>query len=125
MTQKYSLSSASTQKIMEKNYAKANECPITIFMTEIGGKWKPVIIWLLLLQEKKRFNELNRAIEGISQKVLAQQLKDLEHLGLILRTSYPEIPPRVEYTLTHKGKSLQPLLTEIMQWTTVNLIEEK
>ncbi|MGH1336195.1 MAG: winged helix-turn-helix transcriptional regulator [Aureispira sp.] len=110
---------------MEKNYAKANECPITIFMTEIGGKWKPVIIWLLLLQEKKRFNELNRAIEGISQKVLAQQLKDLEHLGLILRTSYPEIPPRVEYTLTHKGKSLQPLLTEIMQWTTVNLIEEK
>lgn len=110
---------------MEKNYAKANECPITVFMTEIGGKWKPVIIWLLLLNKVMRFNALNTSIQGISQKVLAQQLKDLEQLGLILRTAYPEIPPKVEYSLTAKGASLKPLLTEIMQWTSSNLINKE
>jgi len=108
---------------MEKNYTDANECPITIFMTQIGGKWKPVIIWLLLLNEKMRFNELNRAIKGVSQKMLSQQLKDLEQLGLLLRTAYPEVPPRVEYSLTAKGCSLKGILTEMMQWTKSNLIE--
>lgn len=108
---------------MEKNYTDANECPITIFMTQIGGKWKPVIIWLLLLNEKMRFNELNRAIKGVSQKMLSQQLKDLEQLGLLLRTAYPEVPPRVEYSLTAKGSSLKGILTEMMQWTKSNLIE--
>ncbi len=109
-------------KKIEKKYTEANECPITVFMTEIGGKWKPVIIWLLLLKEVMRFNELNKAINGISQKMLSQQLKDLEKKGLITRKSYPTIPPKVEYRLTNKGKSLKSLLTEIMQWTNKHML---
>jgi len=106
----------------EKNYQEANECPITIFMTQIGGKWKPVIVWLLLLKEVMRFNELNQAIAGISQKVLSKQLKDLDNLGVITRKAYPVIPPKVEYRLTEKGQSLKPLLTNIMQWTKEHII---
>lgn len=105
----------------EKKYQEANECPITIFMTEIGGKWKPVIVWLLLLREVMRFNELNQAIAGISQKVLSTQLKDLESQGILIRKAYPVIPPKVEYRLTEKGKSLKPILTNIMQWTKENM----
>jgi len=108
---------------MEKKYDKAEECPITIFMTEIGGKWKPVIVWLLILKEVMRFNELNKAIKGISQKMLSQQLKDLERQKLIIRKSYPVIPPKVEYRLTEKGKSLEHLLREIMQWSNEHLVE--
>lgn len=105
----------------EKKYQKAQECPITLFMSEIGGKWKPVILWLLLLNGVMRFNELNRAINGISQKMLSQQLKDLEKLKLINRKSYPVIPPKVEYSLTEKGKSLKNILKEILEWTNINL----
>lgn len=101
----------------EKNYAAAQECPITIFMEQIGGKWKPVIIWLLLLKEVMRFNELDKSIKGISQKMLSQQLKDLEKLNIVSRKAYPVIPPKVEYRLTDKGISLKPLLTDMMTWS--------
>ncbi|MEO0473576.1 MAG: helix-turn-helix domain-containing protein [Bacteroidota bacterium] len=107
----------------DKKYQQAKECPITLFMNEIGGKWKPVILWLLQLHEVMRFNELNRAIHGISQKMLSQQLKDLERLQLIDRKSYHVIPPKVEYSLTPKGASLTPILQEILDWTNQNLIE--
>lgn len=110
---------------MKKNYDKAEECPITIFMTDIGGKWKPVIVWLLILNDVMRFNELSKAINGISQKMLSQQLKDLEKQKLIIRKSYPVIPPKVEYRLTNKGKSLEHLLKEIMKWSNENLKEKK
>ena len=103
------------EKIIKKKYQQAKECPITIFMEQIGGKWKPVIIWLLLLNEVMRFNELDKAIDGISQKMLSQQLKDLEKLDIINRKSYPVIPPKVEYRLTNKGKSLKENLTSIME----------
>ncbi|GAL63267.1 winged helix-turn-helix transcriptional regulator [Algibacter lectus] len=109
------------EKIIKKKYQQAKECPITIFMEQIGGKWKPVIIWLLLLNEVMRFNELDKAIDGISQKMLSQQLKDLEKLDIINRKSYPVIPPKVEYRLTNKGKSLKENLTSIMEWSNQNL----
>ncbi|GAL82485.1 transcriptional regulator [Algibacter lectus] len=109
------------EKIIRKKYQQAKECPITIFMEQIGGKWKPVIIWLLLLNEVMRFNELDKAIDGISQKMLSQQLKDLEKLDIINRKSYPVIPPKVEYRLTNKGKSLKENLTSIMEWSNQNL----
>ncbi len=109
------------KKIIKKKYQQAKECPITIFMEQIGGKWKPVIIWLLLLNEVMRFNELDKAIEGISQKMLSQQLKDLEKLKIVKRKSYPVIPPKVEYRLTKKGKSLKEHLTLIMKWSNKNL----
>jgi len=105
----------------EKKYAAAQECPITIFMEQIGGKWKPVIIWLLLLREVMRFNELDKAIKGISQKMLSQQLKDLEKLNIVSRKAYPVIPPKVEYRLTEKGRSLKPLLTDMMSWSNEHL----
>jgi len=60
-------------KVFEKKYKNANECPITIFMEKIGGKWKPVIIWLLLKNGTMRFNELEKAIIGITQKMISQQ----------------------------------------------------
>ncbi|TRX61461.1 helix-turn-helix transcriptional regulator [Fulvivirga sp. M361] len=109
------------EKIIKKKYQQAKECPITIFMEQIGGKWKPVIIWLLILNEVMRFNELDKAIDGISQKMLSQQLKDLEKLDIIDRKSYPVIPPKVEYRLTDKGKSLKENLTKIMEWSNQNL----
>ncbi|AXP81982.1 HTH-type transcriptional activator HxlR [Mariniflexile rhizosphaerae] len=109
-----------TKKIEEK-YIIAEECPITIFMEQIGGKWKPVIIWVLLSNEVMRFNELDKTIKGISQKMLSQQLKDLEQLEVITRKSYPVIPPKVEYRLTEKGKSLAPLLTAMKAWVYENL----
>ncbi|RZJ52354.1 MAG: transcriptional regulator [Flavobacterium sp.] len=105
----------------EKKYDNANECPITIFMDKIGGKWKPVIIWLLLKNEIMRFNELDKAIEGITQKMLAQALKSLEEENIIKRTSYPVVPPKVEYTLSEKGKTLSEVLHGIMSWSTINL----
>lgn len=109
------------EKIIKKKYQQAKECPITIFMEQVGGKWKPVIIWLLLLNEVMRFNELDKSIGGISQKVLSQQLKDLEKLKIVRRKSYPVIPPKVEYRLTEKGKSLKENLTKIMEWSNKNL----
>lgn len=111
------------RKKIEENYLVAKECPITIFMEQIGGKWKPVIIWLLLINNVMRFNELDKGIKGISQKMLSQQLKDLEQLGVIIRKSYPVIPPKVEYSLTEKGKSLEPILTSMKSWTNENILE--
>ncbi|WP_420572156.1 winged helix-turn-helix transcriptional regulator [Kordia sp.] len=108
-------------KNTEKKYEAAQECPITIFMERIGGKWKPVIIWLLLLHEVMRFNELDKAMTGISQKMLSQQLKDLEKLHIISRKVYPVVPPKVEYRLTERGTSLKPLLTQMMQWSNEHL----
>lgn len=109
----------------EKKYQQANECPITIFMEKIGGKWKPVIIWLLVLNKMMRFNELDKSIDGISQKMLSQQLKDLEQLGVLNRKSYPVIPPKVEYSLTPKGESLEPILDAIKIWTNDNILYSK
>jgi len=108
-------------KISEKKYQNADECPITIFMDKIGGKWKPVIIWLLLKNGTMRFSELDKAIKGITQKMLSQQLKNLEGEKIISRISYPVIPPKVEYSLTDKGLTLSVLLEGIMNWSTVNL----
>ncbi|MCL4153533.1 UNVERIFIED_CONTAM: hypothetical protein GTU68_009417 [Idotea baltica] len=90
-------------------------------MEQIGGKWKPVIIWLLLLNEVMRFNELDKAMEGISQKMLSQQLKDLEKLDIVIRKAYPVIPPKVEYRLSKKGKSLEGNLKMIMSWSNQHL----
>lgn len=90
-------------------------------MQQIGGKWKHLIIWLLLLNEVMKFNELDKAIDGISKKMLSQQLKDLEKIKIVDRKSYPVITPKVEYRLTKKGKSLRDNLTIIIEWSNKNL----
>jgi DNA-binding HxlR family transcriptional regulator len=111
-------------KILEKKYQNAQECPITIFMEKIGGKWKPVIVWLLLKNGTMRFNELDKAIKGVTQKMLSQQLKGLEEADIVQRVVYPVIPPKVEYSLTEKGKTLLELMEGIMQWSKINLQEK-
>lgn len=81
----------------------------------IGGKWKPLILWLLTV-ETLRFSQLQRSIDGITQKMLTQQLRQLEADGLIKRTVYPEVPPKVEYSITEYGKTLQPIFRSMDQW---------
>lgn len=104
--------------IAEKNYQDADECPIRVFIAHIGGKWKPVILCLLSIHGVMRFGELDNAMAGISQKVLSQQLRELEQIGLIHRDVHPTVPPKVEYRLTDNGESLIPLLNDIKAWTT-------
>lgn len=84
-------------------------------MSYIGGKWKPVIL-ARLEAGNVRFGKMTVLIPHISRKILAQQLKELEEDGLIMRHSFPEKPPRVEYTLTDLGKSLIPVLTAMNEW---------
>ncbi|MFJ8265381.1 winged helix-turn-helix transcriptional regulator [Peribacillus asahii] len=81
----------------------------------VGGKWKPLIIWHLSNQTM-RFNELKRALPKVTQKMLTQQLREMEAHGLIQRNVYPVVPPKVEYSLTELGQSLSPLLKEMCDW---------
>ena len=108
------------ENIERKNWG-GEECPITLFMEQIGGKWKPVILWLLIHNGTMRFSELDKSIIGITQKMLSQQLKGLEEAGTIIRVSYPVIPPKVEYSLTEKGKSLFSVLDGLCKWSENNL----
>ena len=90
-------------------------CALDITMHYIGGKWKAVVLWYLR-KEKKRFGELKALIPDITDKMLSIQLKALEEDGIISRTVYPEVPPRVEYAFTEEGKSLIPVVEAIAKW---------
>ncbi len=90
-------------------------CPVETTLTLIGDKWK-VLILRDLLPGTKRFGELRRSIGTVSQKVLTTQLRQMEDSGLIVRTVYAEVPPRVEYTLTELGYSLKPVLDAMGTW---------
>lgn len=94
---------------------KSQTCPITLTLTIIGGKWKPIIIWQLR-ENCLRFGELQRRIPGVTQKMLTQQLRELESDGIIHREIYPVIPPKVEYSLTEHGRTLLPILQEMARW---------
>ncbi len=89
------------------------ECPVATSVALIGSKWKLLII-RNLLQRPWRFNELRKDLDGISQKVLTDSLRSMEEDGLITRTVYPEVPPRVEYALSDLGKSLKPILDSMV-----------
>lgn len=106
---------------MEKKYQSENECPIAASINIIGGKWKPIIIWVLL-DEPKRFGELHKIISGIALKVLSRQLKELVEDGILKREVFPEVPPRVEYSLTEKGKSLTTIMKSLAEWSTQNIL---
>ncbi len=90
-------------------------CPIGDTLEIIAGKWKPEILWHLT-DKVMRFNQLKRAIGDVSQKMLTQQLRELQRDGLVERTQYEEIPPRVEYTLTELAESLKPLFSTLVLW---------
>lgn len=88
----------------------------------IGGKWKPQILYFLL-DGPKRYGELKRAIQGVSHKVLIQQLKELEADRVLTRTDYKEVPPRVDYTLTPLGRTLADAIVPLCTWGTENMAE--
>ena len=90
-------------------------CPVETTLTLISDKWK-VLILRDLMPGVKRFGELKKSVGGVSQKVLTAQLRQMEENGLLTRTVYPEVPPRVEYTLTELGRSLKPILDAMEHW---------
>lgn len=97
------------------------QCTLQPLFEKITGKWKLAIIFNLNKHSAVRFNDLQRALPGVSQKVLTAQLKALENDGLINRKLYPEVPPRVEYSLTVKGESLYPVLHQLGEWAAKNM----
>lgn len=90
-------------------------CPVATTVQIIGSKWKLLII-RNLLNRPWRFNELRKDLEGISQKVLTDSLRSMEEDGIIVRTVYPEVPPRVEYALSELGQSMRPILDAMERW---------
>lgn len=90
-------------------------CPVVTTLTLISDRWK-VLILRDLFTGTKRFGELKKSLTGISQKVLTANLRDMEQSGLLTRKAYPEVPPRVEYTLTETGESLRPVLSAMFDW---------
>jgi DNA-binding HxlR family transcriptional regulator len=95
---------------------KAYYCPVEVTLDLIGGKWKPLILWHLKERDVLRNGELKRLIPAITQKMLTQQLRQLEADGLVQREQYPEVPPRVEYSLTPYGRELQAMLDLFCDW---------
>ena len=91
------------------------ECPVATTVQLIGNKWKLLIIRNLLVRPW-RFNELQKSLEGISQKVLTDSLRSMEADGIITRTVYAEVPPRVEYALSELGESMRPILESMQAW---------
>ncbi|YCA45535.1 helix-turn-helix transcriptional regulator [Bacillus sp. JZ8] len=90
-------------------------CPIEKTMSVIGGKWTFLILRELFI-ESKRFGELQKTLKNVSPRTLSLRLKELEHEGIISRKIYAEIPPHVEYSLTHKGETLRPIFEEMKEW---------
>mgnify|MGYP004470394287 CR=1 FL=1 len=90
-------------------------CPVATTVQMIGSKWK-LLIMRNLLQRPWRFNELKKNLEGISQKVLTDSLRSMESDGIIIRTVYPEVPPRVEYALSELGESMRPIMDAMEAW---------
>lgn len=90
-------------------------CPVETTLMLIGDKWK-VLILRDLMSGTKRFGELKKSVTGISQKVLTSNLRDMEGNGLVSREVFPEVPPKVEYTLTDLGRSMQPILDTMAKW---------
>lgn len=100
------------------NYRLHNEdfhCALDVTMRFIGGKWKAVVLWYLK-NKTRRFSELKEQIPDITDKMLSLQLKALEEDGLIIRTVYPQVPPRVEYQLSEEGRSIVPVVEAIAKW---------
>jgi len=100
----------------EEGYKRKEDCPLTFALTLIGSKWRLPIIWALWKNKTIRYNELKRQVDGITNMVLSQSLKEMEKQGLVVRTQFMEIPPRVEYSLTEAGEALIPSLKSLAEW---------
>lgn len=100
----------------EPVYNNYEKCPLTLALNLIGGKWRLPIIWALSVNGTMRYNALKRSIEGITNMMLTQSLKELEANNIVHRKQFMEIPPRVEYTLTENGLNLIPALKSLAKW---------
>lgn len=110
------MTAVKTASTIQENKSNAfAACPVTFVMERIGGYWKPVILFSLLTGTK-RYSELKKSIPAITEKVLIQQLKQLEADGLIVRRSKPVVPPFVTYELSRSGKALRPVLYAMAEW---------
>lgn len=94
---------------------KTYQCSMELTLDLIGGKWKALILWQLG-ENTLRFSELRKQLPQITQKMLTQQLRELEESGLVNRHIYTQVPPKVEYSLTETGKSLMPILATLCEW---------
>ena len=94
---------------------RGQQCPAELTLDVIGGRWKVLIVWQLF-SGSRRFSELSRALDGITQKMLTQQLRELEHDGIVHRQVYAQVPPKVEYSLTPLGESLRPVVDAMCEW---------
>lgn len=91
------------------------KCPVHAAVVVLGGKWKPIILFYLK-EGTRRFGELRRLVPGATQKMLTQQLRELERDGIVTRKVYHQVPPKVEYSLTTYGRTLRPVLEELCKW---------
>ena len=107
----------------KQRHAQYIECPVEATLDVIGGKWKGVILFLLM-DETLRFSNLQRALPKITQRTLTNQLRELEADGLVHRKVYPQVPPKVEYSLTEKGRSLRTVLIHMRDWGQVNILDD-
>lgn len=103
-----------------KKYASIDECPVRNVISRFSGKWAMLVLCILSENESTRFNAIGKALPDISPKVLTETLKSLEADGLINRKVYAEIPPRVEYSLTPVGRSLMPIIGDMINWALSN-----
>jgi DNA-binding HxlR family transcriptional regulator len=111
---------------MRKPYKGTEQDPVArveLIMGIIAGKWKPAIIYALVMHGTLRFNQLHKLIPRVSQRMLTQQLRDLERHGIVKRVLYPEIPLRVEYSVTKLGRSLHPIFKSVCDWAEKNFPE--
>lgn len=107
---------------MEK---QASACQVNEALEIIMGKWKPIILLLLFENKVMRFSELKRAIPGITQKMLTTQMRELEEEDILHREVYAQVPPKVEYSITEYGKSIEPFLEAMHEWSTLHLEHKK
>ena len=112
---RYDLGVQNCSEVPMKRLNSKSGCAVEVTLSVMGGTWKPIILFQLL-HGKKRFGELSRAIPGITQRMLTLQLRELEEAGIVARTVYAEVPPRVDYALTELGRSLQPVLIAMRNW---------
>ncbi|MFD1361841.1 winged helix-turn-helix transcriptional regulator [Lentibacillus salinarum] len=100
-------------------------CRVEDALSILVGKWKPIILLHLLKEGTQRFSELKRNVPGITQKMLTKQLRELEDEDIVERVVYPQVPPKVEYSITEYGKSLKPILEAMHEWGTKHMLHKQ
>ncbi len=104
----------------KQRHQSYTNCPVEAALDIIGGKWKSIILFRVM-EETRRFNELRKLLPKVTQRMLTNQLRELERDGLIERKVYPQVPPKVEYSISELGKTLEPVLRELKKWAEMQM----